>query len=183
MAVTITGKEKSAKTGDRRRPVKENLPRSNHHCPAREDRAKCHKDHAQRRDVEHAEKKIRRVPQRNKGERHESQKRDELDAKQINIRKRVPRRANVVAHRRNGCVGGRDRHPLLHSPNDVTPDYRSVQLLLWLLAAKLRHSRALQGGQDIWPARSSPGPQSLEARADSSGKDPSGKKASTRSRC
>jgi len=73
------------------RPVKENLPRSNHHRPAREDRAKCHKDHAQRPNVEHADKKIRRVPQRNKGERDESQKRDELDREADKYKEARPR--------------------------------------------------------------------------------------------
>src|SRR5258706_127504 len=110
------------------RPVKKDLPCGDHNGPAREDGSERHKDHTQRRDVEDAEEKIRREPERNKGERHKTQKSDELDAEEIKIRKRVPA-GGVVVHRTNSCVRDRDRHPLLRTPNDVTLEYSSAQPL------------------------------------------------------
>ena len=108
--------------------VEEDLPGGEHHGPARQRRAERHEDHAPRHDVEDPEEKIRREPQRNEGERQESQKGDELHAQEIKVGKRIPGGGRVVVHGTNGYLGRRVRHPVLSLADGVTRAYRCASL-------------------------------------------------------
>jgi hypothetical protein len=67
-------------------------------------------NHSGRRHVENAAEQVRREPQGDKGKRNESQKREQLDAEEIDARKYVPDGRSLILNRVSASVVRRIQH-------------------------------------------------------------------------